>query len=77
MDGHSDIHIAAPFEITRTKSDYQKAKQVLGDDEAVTLAGGSTDYPALLHRQSQDETEEEPFIIPREAPIGSILHATY
>lgn len=75
MDGHSNIHIAAPYEITRTKSDYQKAKQALGDDEALPLTSSSTGRPAPLHHQREDEPEDEPITISQKASVSSILHA--
>jgi hypothetical protein len=76
MEGHSDVHIAAPYEITKTKSVYEKAKQVPGDDEAVALASSSAVCHSSLHRQSQDETDEEDQSTAlQKAPVGSILHS--
>jgi hypothetical protein len=76
MEGHSDVHIAAPYEITKTKSVYEKAKQVPGDDEAANLASSLPVRHASLHRHSQDESdEEEQVAVLQKAPVGSILHS--
>jgi len=73
MEGHSDVHIAAPYEITKTKSGYQKAKQVPEDDEAAASASNSTGPHDPLHRQSHDETgEEERFTVLQRAPASFI-----
>lgn len=76
MSGHSAVHIAAPYQITKDESGYQKTKQIPEDDEAAASASDSTGYHDPLRRQSQKGTdEEESLTLPQRIPAAFILYS--
>lgn len=76
MSGHSAVHIAALYQITKVESGYQKTKHNLEDDEAAASVSNSTGYRDPLNRQSQDRTdEEEQLTFPQRTHAASTLHS--
>lgn len=76
MEGHSAVHIAAPYQITKYDPGLEELELLPEDDGTAALRTHSTSSHDPLPRPSQDEIgeEEQLSFLPR-TPHASMLHS--
>jgi hypothetical protein len=76
MEGHSAVHIAAPYQITRYDPGLEELELLPEDDGLAALRSLSTSSHDPLPRPSQDEIgEEEQLTFLQRTPHAPMLHS--